>query len=218
MQLNAIVIGATGLIGTELVQQLINHPQFETITILTRRPTGVHHEKLIEILVDFDEIEQYKANIQGDVLFSTMGTTLKKAGGKTQQYKIDFTYQYEVAQIAAQNKIPNYVLVSAIGANTKANVFYSKMKGELDEAVQQLDFTKIRIFRPSILDGNRKEKRNTEQLSLKLMRFLTKYMFKKYKPTKDSVLAKAMIDCITLLAEKKKVQIFELDEIDQLIQ
>ncbi len=218
MQLKAIVIGATGLIGTELLKQLLDHPKFKIVTVLTRRSTGVKHQKLNEVLIDFDEIEMYSDQIQGDVLFSTLGTTLKKAGSKTAQYKIDFTYQYEVAKIAAANNIPNYVLVSSMGANSKAKVFYSKMKGELDDAVQDLNFKNITIFRPSILDGARGEQRNAEQISLKLMRFLTKYIMKKYKPTKDSILAEAMIHVSLAPNQENTTQIYELDEIDRLIQ
>ena len=168
-------------------------------------------------MIDFDQLNNYREEIKGDMLFSTLGTTLKKAGGKEQQYKIDYTYQYNVAKIAFENKVPNYVLVSSMGANARAKVFYSKMKGELDEIVQQFNFKRIVIFRPSILDGDRKEKRPSEQFSLKLMRFVTKYFAKKYKPTKDSVLASAMINSILENPNKDKIQIYELDKIDQLV-
>jgi len=189
----ANVIGASGLVGQQLVAQLLNHPEYEKVRIFVRRKTGIIHPKLEEQLIDFDQPENWKHLVQGDVLFSTLGTTIKTAKTKENQYLVDFTYQYEFARVAAENGIPTYVLVSSMGADSKSSVFYSRMKGELEEAVADLNFTKLLIFRPSILDGKRKEQRVGEKIALVISRILTKFILKKYKPTPVDVLAAKMI-------------------------
>jgi len=189
----ANVIGASGLVGQQLVVQLLNHPEYEKVRIFVRRKTGIIHPKLEEQLIDFDQPENWKHLVQGDVLFSTLGTTIKTAKTKENQYRVDYTYQYEFAHAAAGNGVPTFVLVSSMGANPKSTVFYSRMKGELEEAVADLNFTKLRIFRPSILDGKRKEQRVGEKIALVISRILTKFILKKYKPTPVDVLAAKMI-------------------------
>lgn len=189
----AIVIGASGLVGQQLVNQLLIHQEFEKVKIFVRRKIGLTHPKLDELVIDFDQPETWKDQIKGDVAFSTMGTTIKKAGTKENQYRIDFTYQFEFARHAAENGVPVFVLVSSLGANPTSSVFYSRMKGELDDAVGRLPFPKTLIFRPSILDGNRKEKRPAEAFSLAVMRTITKFVFRNYRPTPADVLAEKMI-------------------------
>lgn len=189
----ANVIGASGLVGQQLVAQLLAHPEFELVRVFVRRKTGLVHPKLEEHVIYFDLHESWKPLVQGDVLFSTLGTTIKTAKTKENQYRVDFTYQYEFAKAAAQNGVSSYVLVSSMGANSKSSVFYSRMKGELEEAVAKLNFRKLLIFRPSILDGNRKEERSGEKIGLVISRFITRFILKKYKPTPADVLAAKMI-------------------------
>ena len=212
MRKTALVIGATGLVGEQLVLQLLNHPEFEKVVVFGRRKSGLNHPKLEEILIDFDQPESWEAQVKGDVLFSTLGTTIKTAKTKENQYRVDFTYQYEFAQAASRNGVPVYVLVSSLGADPQSSVFYSRMKGELDEAVSKLPFRKIVIVRPSILDGNRKEKRPMEKISLAIMRGLTKIILKKYRPTPVDVLASQMIRLS--LDEKSGFQIIEASKIN----
>jgi uncharacterized protein YbjT (DUF2867 family) len=126
-------------------------------------------------------------------LFSTLGTTIKKVKTKKAQFQVDYTYQFEFAKAASENGVPTYVLVSSMGANSKAAVFYSRMKGELEDAVAKLNFRKLIIVRPSILDGNRTEKRIGEKIGLYVSRFLTRLILKKYRPTPIGVLASKMI-------------------------
>jgi len=190
----ANVTGASGLVGQRLVTQLLDHPEFETVRIFVRKETGIVNPKLDEQVIDFDKPESWKQLVQGDVLFSTMGTTIKTAKTKENQYRVDYTYQHEFANAAAENEVPNYLLVSSMGANAKSSVFYSRMKGQLEEAVEKLNFKKLIIVRPSILDGNRQEKRAGEKLGLIISHFLTRFMLKKYKPTPVDVLAAKMID------------------------
>ena len=144
----------------------------------------------------------------GDELYSALGTTIKKAGSKEAQYKIDFTYQYEVAKAAAKNGVKKYLLVSSAGANYKSGNFYLRIKGSLDEKVQQLNFEKIRIFRPSILVGLRSEKRLGESIGIKIAGTITKIIpaLKKYRPIKASQVAEAMIKiCKSHVLRKNKI-------------
>jgi len=189
----ANIIGASGLVGHQLLIQILDHPEFEKIRIFVRRPSGISHPKLEEQIVDFDQPESWRPLVKGDVLFSTLGTTIKTAKTKENQYRVDFTYQYEFAKAAAENGVPTYLLVSSMGANPKSSVFYTRMKGELEDAVAKLRFQRLFIIRPSILDGNRQEKRAGEKVGLILSRFLTKFILKAYRPTPVDVLATKMI-------------------------
>jgi len=207
----AIVIGATGLIGSELLRQLLADSNYSEVKVLTRRSTGVIHSKLKEVLINFDELDNYKSEVVGDVLFSTMGTTMKKAGSQEVQYKIDYTYQYNMAKLASDNGVKNLVLLSSAGASSKSKVFYSRIKGELDEAVQKLNFDSVAIIRPSMLAGNRKEFRLAEKIFTPIM-----YGFswipgiRKFRPIKDTVVAKAMINSTKT---ELGVQIIELEDV-----
>ncbi len=187
------VIGASGLVGQQLVAQLLAQPEFQKVRSFVRRPSGMNHPKLEEKIIDFDQPESWKHLVKGDVLFSTLGTTIKTAKTKENQYSVDFTYQYEFARAAAGNDVETYVLVSSMGADPKSSVFYSRIKGELEEAVAKLNFRKCIIVRPSILDGDRKEKRAGEKIGLVISRFLTRYILKRYRPTPVDVLAAKMI-------------------------
>jgi len=189
----ALIIGATGLVGQHLLIQLLEHPEFQKVRVFGRRTTGIVHPKLEEEIMDFDQPESWKSLVQGDVVFSTLGTTIKTAKTKENQYRVDFTYQYEFAKAAAENGVSTYLLVSSMGADPKSSVFYSRMKGELEDAVAKLPFQKLFIIRPSILDGDRQEKRAGEKVGLILSRFVTKFILKAYRPTPVDVLAAKMI-------------------------
>lgn len=189
----ANVIGASGLVGQQLVAQLLEHPEFEKVRSFVRRPSEMNHPKLEEIRIDFDQPEIWNHLVQGDALFSTLGTTIKTAKTKANQYRVDFTFQYEFAKAAAGNGVGAFVLVSSMGADPKSSVFYSRIKGELEEAVAKLNFRKCIIVRPSILDGNRQEKRAGERVGLIISRFLTRFILKKYRPTPADVLSAKMI-------------------------
>ena len=181
------------MVGTQLIKLLIENDEFSEIVSLVRRENGFNHVKLKEHIIDFDQSENWSNLVKGDVLFSTLGTTIKKAKTRENQYLVDFTYQYEFAKAAAGNGVSAYVLVSSMGASSKSSVFYSRIKGGLEDAVSSLNFRKLIIFRPSILDGNRQEKRAGEKMGLVVSRFLTKFVLKNYKSTPVDVLASKMI-------------------------
>ena len=150
-RLKALVIGATGAVGKDLVQQLMEDSSVERVDIFVRREVKIPAAKVVAHVVDFDHPENWADQLRGDVLFSCMGTTIKAAGSQEAQWKVDYTYQYDAAKVAKANGVPTYVLVSSVGANAKSKVFYTKMKGALDDAVQKLGFEGCFILRPPSL-------------------------------------------------------------------
>ncbi len=213
----AMVIGATGLIGKHLVDLLIKDSDFDNIKVFVRRSTGVSHHKIREYIIDFSNLIAFEKDIKGDVLFSVLGTTIKQAGTKDKQYLVDYTYQFEFAKIASQNKVKNYFLVSSSGANSKSNFFYTRMKGELDNAVCRLPFQKIRIFRPSLLLGNRKEKRLGDSIASKLINVIEFIPYlKKYRGIEGFEVASAMINSSKENSNSSPI-FYELDSIFDLV-
>lgn len=192
--MKALVIGATGATGKDLVNQLLNDKDFEEVDIFVRKPVTIQNDRLKVHVVNFEKPEEWKDMVKGDVAFSCLGTTLKDAGSKEAQKKVDFDYQYEFAKAARENNVEDYILVSAYGANPASKIFYSKMKGELEEAVKQLHFTKITIFKPGMLERKDSE-RTGEVLGSRIIKFANKLgLLESQKPLPTNVLAKAMIN------------------------
>jgi len=208
----ALVIGATGLTGSNLLKLLLKDSRFSKVKIFSRRKTGISDIKLEEYLIDFDNPETVRDILRGDILFSTLGTTIRKAGGKEAQYKIDYLYQYKIAEICAKNNTRTYVLLSSAGANPASKIFYSKMKGELDRDVQKLPFQSIRILKPGILEGERSEHRTGEKAMINLSKIISKLPgLKKLRPIKASTVARAMIN--SCFDETKGIKIYTMEEI-----
>ena len=197
-----------------MLNQLLEDNRFEKIRIFVRRDSGIKHPKLEQQIIDFAHEKTWSKYLTGDVLFSALGTTLKQAGGKEKQYEIDFTYNLNFAKKAKENGIENYVLVSSIGANSKSKVFYLRMKGELDDAVLKLEFKNLTILKPASLTGERTPPRIAEEISVPVMRFLTRFVLKKYRPIHGKTVAKAMINSIINPNTEKKIcealEVFEL--------
>ncbi|MBK9191335.1 MAG: NAD(P)H-binding protein [Crocinitomicaceae bacterium] len=211
----AIIIGATGLIGKALIKELTSNSDYTEVVLIARKKIENLPAKFRVIQIDFDKIEEIKNEITGDVLFSVLGTTMKTAGSKEAQYKIDFDYQYNVARIASENGVKNLVLLSSAGANSKSSIFYSRMKGELDDAVKKLNFSHISIIRPSMLTGKRKEFRLGEKIFTPVAYILNIIPFaRKYRPIKDVIVAQAMINAVT--KNPNQYQIYELNEVFKL--
>lgn len=205
MKLIANVIGATGLVGKQLLGKLLENNNFEKVKIFVRKDTGIKHAKLEQHIIDFPDIDSWKNLVKGDVLFSALGTTLKQAGSKEKEYEVDFTFNLNFAKTAHKNGIENYVLVSSVGANSQSRIFYTRMKGELDDAVTGLGFKNLVILRPSSLTGERNEKRLAEQLSIPVARFITKFIFTKYRPIKGEIVAQAMINGVLFPNKNKTI-------------
>lgn len=209
----AIVLGATGTVGKELIEKLIENENFTEIISLGLKPCGLSDSKLTEHIIDFNTPETWKDVVRGDVLFSTWGTTVEQAITKDEQYKVDYKHQYKVAEVAAQNGVTAYVLVSSAGADINSSAFYKKIKGRLDKAVQRLPFEYINILRPGKLYGNRSEIVLSERLKLSMLRRLNRLgLLKQFRPIKEKIVAKAMIHA----ARKYHSTIYTLDEVYQL--
>lgn len=192
--MKALVIGATGATGKDLVKQLLNDKDFDEVDVFVRKPLDIENEKLKTHIVDFEKPEDWKNSVKGDVAFSCLGTTLKSAGSKEAQRKVDYDYQYEFAKAAKENDVEDYILVSAYGANPQSKIFYSKMKGELEDAVRKLHFNKITIFKPGMLERKDSE-RSGEVLGSRIIKFANKIgLLESQKPLPTDVLAKAMIN------------------------
>lgn len=192
--MKALVIGATGATGKDLVKQLLNDPDYEEVNVFVRKPLETENPKLKNHLVDFDKPTEWRDLVQGDVAFSCLGTTLKNAGSKEAQRKVDFDYQYNFAKTAKENGVEDYILVSSYGASPKSKIFYSKMKGDLEESVKNLHFNKITIFQPGMLERKDTE-RTGEVLGGKIIKFANKFgILTHQKPLPTDVLAQAMIN------------------------
>lgn len=197
--MKALVIGATGATGKEIVQLLLSNSQYTEVVIFVRREVELKHEKLKVHVIDFDAPETWHSLVKGDVLFSCLGITLKAAGSQNAQWKIDYEYQYTFAQSASTNAVGTYALISSANANPDSFFFYSKMKGKLEVAVQKLSFEKLIVFRPPILDRKDSD-RTMEILGVKVIRFMNKLGFlQTQKPMTPATLAKAMITSVASL-------------------
>lgn len=166
----AIVLGATGLVGKALVQQLANAAHVQRVIAITRRPVAYADARIHNRVVDFDNLAAHSDAFHGRWLFSALGTTRKQAGTIAAQRVVDVDYQLQAAKLAAGNGVYHYLLVSSTGANPRSRSAYTKMKGELEQAVQQLGFPRVSIFRPGVLEGTRDASRPGESALAGLLR------------------------------------------------
>ncbi|MBL7806485.1 MAG: NAD(P)H-binding protein [Saprospiraceae bacterium] len=187
----ALIIGASGLVGGHLLQQLLDHPAYREVVALVRRPLDINHPKLRQEILDFDHPDP--AKIQGDELFCALGTTIKKAGSKEVQHRIDGIYPYEIGRIARQNGVRGYFLVSSVGTDAKSSTFYLRVKGELEEKLKMLGFPSLVIVRPSFLLGNRTEFRLGEKIGIFLAQLLRPIIPKRYRGVQASAVAAALV-------------------------
>jgi uncharacterized protein YbjT (DUF2867 family) len=209
----ALVFGASGLVGNEVVKQLILSEHYDKIKIFVRQKTGLNHPKLTEVLNNLENPENIAEEIAGNDLFCCLGTTIKKAGSKEAFEQVDLHLPMAIAKIALQNNVNQYIVVSSIGANADSGSFYLRTKGKMEKGIQSFSFEKICILRPSILLGKRKEKRFGEsagKILSKVFSFLFVGQLKKYKGIQAKLVAKAMI----ILANSDNTRIIlESDEI-----
>ena len=215
----AVIIGASGLIGNHLVEQMLPDEYFSTVRVLVRRSLPVNHPKLQQAIVDFNDMDDYTDKFgKGDIIFCCVGTTQKKVKGDKIAYeKVDHDMPVNAAQIGIDNGFRKIIIVSSIGANPISNNFYLRLKGKMEKDVKQFPFKSISIFRPSILLGKRNESRPGEkigQIFMQAFSFLLIGSIKKYRPVKAENVAKAMI------AESKKdelgLHILEYPEMEKL--
>lgn len=192
---SAILVGASGLVGRELLNYLLKGPEYEKVTILVREPLGLRHERLEERVFEFKDLAKYKDLFMANHVFCCLGTTIKKAKSQEAFKKVDVEYPLEAARLAKEMGAEKFLVISSMGANPKSRVFYSRMKGILEQGLKEIGIKTIHIFRPSLLLGDRKEVRLAESVSAILTNWIS-FIFigslKNYKPIAAEVVAKGM--------------------------
>lgn len=192
----AIVLGATGLVGGTLLKFLLNDQRYDKVILFSRRTVGIQHEKLNEYLVDLFELQDQKDYFKADEVFCCIGTTNAKTPDRKHYKKIDYGIPLSTAKLCKQNEIPSLMVVSSMGASASSGIFYNRVKGEMQQAVLQMRIPKTHIAQPSIIGGDRHEKRPMEFLFKKLMMafgILFFGPFKKYKVIHPREIALAMV-------------------------
>jgi uncharacterized protein YbjT (DUF2867 family) len=193
--MTATLIGATGLIGNYLLEELLKDDFYHTVRILIRRPIELTHPKLEKKLVNFDDMESFSLALEGShVVFCAIGTTQKKVKGDKAAYrKVDYDIPVNAARFCKKTGCNIFVIVSSVGAKSKSNNFYLKLKGEVEDAVKAVDLKSVHVMRPSVLMGERKELRLGEKISNVVMTGLSFLIPAKYKPVHGRKVAKAML-------------------------
>jgi uncharacterized protein YbjT (DUF2867 family) len=190
----ALVAGATGLIGKQLVQYLLQSPAYAEVRVLTRNPLGIDHPKLNEITYDYAQPDAEA--VRGDDIFCCLGTTMKKAGSKDAFRRVDLEYPLQVARLARQNGARQYLIVTAMGADSDSLFYYNQVKGDVQEELRAMQFPVLRIFQPSLLLGKRSEARLGEQVGEWLAVLLKPVMLgplRKYRAIDSAKVARAMV-------------------------
>ncbi len=192
----ALLFGATGLVGNELLSQLLEHPAYGRVIAPGRRPLRRQHDKLESPVVDFDRLEDQSGKLVCDDVFIALGTTIKKAGSKEAFRKVDYDYIVKAALVAKAGGANQCLLVSSAGASAESRFFYNKVKGQTEAAIREIDFWAIHIFQPGVLVGNREEFRLGERVGIgisNLLRNISPSILGDYNPTRADVLAAKMI-------------------------
>ncbi len=194
--MKALIIGATGATGKDLLAKLLEDEAYSEVHCFVRKPMIITHPKLHAHVVDFDTPEAWADLLHGDVAFSCLGTTLAVAGSKDAQWRVDYDYQYAFAEHCKNNGVSTFVLVSAAGAKAQSKLFYNRMKGALEEAVKKLNFPRLLIFQPSILIRSNSD-RSGENFTVKAFKFLNKLgILKRYRPMPTGILAEKMLSAV----------------------
>jgi len=213
----ALIIGSTGLIGSQLLNLLLDSNDYLKVITFVKRDTGIKHPKLTQHIIDFEKPETFKELVIGDDFFCTIGTTIKKAGSKEAFRKVDFEYPKQFAAFALQNKVQKYLIISSLGADSKSGNFYLKTKGEIQDFLKNCNFESVAVLQPSLLLGNRTEFRLGEKVGaffMKTLSFLFLGNLKKYKPIESKTVAKALLKIAQ--TNNKDFKIYESDVIQEI--
>lgn len=192
----AVIIGAGGLVGKACLYGLLEAKEYTRVVAVVRKPLPVKSDKLFQLVINFDHPELHQAELVGDDVFCCLGTTIKVAGSQENFRKIDYSYPLQLAKILLKNGASQFMLVSAMGANSTSGIFYNRVKGELEQAIIGLGFTAVKIFRPSLLLGHRNEFRFGERIAQGIM-LVTGWLFigplRQYKAIPAATVGKAMV-------------------------
>lgn len=193
-QKTALILGASGLTGHHLLELLLDDPLYTRITIYVRKPVHISHPKLVQQIVDFEQLD---SAIDATDVFCCLGTTIKKAGSQDAFKQVDLIYPQKIAALQLAAGSQKFLVISAVGADDKSSIFYSRTKGQLEKALTLLRYPCLCIFRPSFIMGNRAERRMGEKIGIfiaKLMSPLLIGPLKKYQPVSALALARSMQD------------------------
>ncbi|MGI4866903.1 MAG: NAD(P)H-binding protein [Janthinobacterium lividum] len=194
MKKTALLAGATGLVGSALLPMLLASERYAKVIVVGRRPVAVQHPKLTQVVTDFGQLEAERLRLITDDVYCCLGTTMRQAGSKEAFFEVDFLYVVKLAAVTAANFASQFLVVSAIGADTESRFYYSQVKGEMETAVRQTPFRAIHIFRPSLLLGSRTKPRLGERVSgWVLARPLLRGNWQKYRAITDVAVARAML-------------------------
>ena len=192
----ALVAGASGLVGSQVLRLLLEDPAYARVTVLARRELPLAHKKLEQRVVSFDRLAQVADFPRVHDVFCCLGTTMKQAGSPDAFRKVDYTYVVELARVAVRHRASQFLVVTAVFADPASRILYSRVKGETEEAVRRLQFEGIQIFRPSLIVGARAEGRPTERVA-GLLSPLVAWAFvgplARYRPIKAVAVARAMV-------------------------
>lgn len=214
MSKTALIAGASGLVGSTLIRLLIDSPDYAKVISLGRRGVGWSHPKLMQITVDFRTLQELPGDLQVDDVFCTLGTTIKKAGSREAFRQVDLTAVLQLARACLARGARSFTVVSAIGADPQSRFFYSRVKGELEQALRSLGFPSLIILRPSLIEGDRPEPRPGESLALALLFLLRPVLigpWKKYRPVSAAAIAFRMLAAAQ--SQKLGTKILESDQI-----
>ena len=216
MQKTALVFGATGLVGSFLVNDLAENGIYEKVKVFNRNKKHYTNNKITEIQIDFDKIGEYVHELKGHDAYCCLGTTLRKAGSKENFFKIDHDLPLEIAKICSTNDVGSFIAISSIGANSGSSNYYLRTKGLMELHIQELDFDQLAFVRPSMLVGPRKEFRFGELFGKIIMtpiNYLLVGKLKKYRSIHSNTVAKAMIQIANMPMDKL---FYESDELSEL--
>ncbi len=192
----ALVAGASGLVGSRVLRLLLEDPAYARVTVLARRELPLSHKKLEQRVVSFDRLAQIADFPRVHDVFCCLGTTMKQAGSPDAFRKVDFTYVVELARVAVRHRASQFLVVTAVGADARSRILYSRVKGEAEEAVRRLQFEGMQIFRPSLLVGARAQSRPAERVA-GLLSMLVAWAFvgplARYRPIRAETVARAMV-------------------------
>lgn len=187
----ALVVGATGLIGSELMQLLIKNENYEKVTVLVRKKQNWEHPKVEQLITNFENIASL--SFEANHVFCTLGTTMKKAGSKAAFKKVDLEYPLAVAKVAKAKGATLFAIVTAMGAAKNSSIFYNQVKGEVEDELKKLHFGSLGIFQPSMLLGDRKENRLGEKIGQIVMSWIDFITPRRYKAIHVKKVAEAML-------------------------
>jgi uncharacterized protein YbjT (DUF2867 family) len=213
----ALLIGATGLIGRACLGRLLAENRYSRVTVVARRSTTKVHPRLVEAILDFDQLAARADVLQGEDVYCCLGTTIKQAGSQTAFRKVDHDHVLTVATLARKNGARRLALVSSVGADATSKNFYLRTKGETERDVAKLGFEQLELLRPSVLVGTREQARGAEALGASLGSALAPLLFgplRKYRPISADVVAAAML--AALRRDEKGVHVRLHDELHAL--